>query len=64
MHKGNIFFNLTTIIVVEDNYVQQSMTMTISNNIRPTQAKASTQRLGTAWVSTNEIIRTWDGNQM
>ena len=60
MHKGNIFKNLTTIIVVEDNYVQQS----ISNNIRPTQAKASTQRLGTAWVSTNEIIRTWDGNQM
>ena len=62
MHKGNIFLNLTTIIVVEDNYVQQSMT--ISNNIRPTQAKASTQRLGTASVSTNEIIRTWDGNQM
>ena len=62
MHKGNIFKNLTTIIVVEDNYVQQS----ISNNIRPTQgqAKASTQRLGTAWVSTNEIIRTWDDNQM
>ena len=60
MHKGNIYKNLTTIIVVEDNYAQQS----ISNNIRPTQAKASTQRLGTAWVSTNEIIRTWDGNQM
>ena len=44
MHKGNIFKNLT--VVVEDNYVQQS--------IRPTQpqARASSQRLGTG-VSTN-----------
>ena len=48
MPKGNIFKNLTTIIVVEDNY-----DFMYNSLIRPTQARASSQHLGTAWVSTN-----------